>query len=99
MKCLLAGSVALMVTGSASAVLAADLRPLMPVKAPKAFASDDWSGWHVGGHFGLGWGRSDWAANSIGGGVPLAGSLDLFQPFDASAGTGSYYGGLQAGYD
>lgn len=73
---------------------AAELSPF-PVKTPPVQAAAyDWTGWYVGGHLGYAWGASDFASPS-----GFAGSLDLFQPFDAFKGTGSYFGGVQAGYD
>jgi high affinity Mn2+ porin len=79
----------------------ADERP-MPLKAPANVAKSssdkpyDWSGFYLGGHFGGAFGRSDW---SSAGGTPLAGSFDLTQGFNAFKGTGSYFVGLQAGYN
>lgn len=81
-------------TGSAAA---ADL----PVKAPPpAAATYDWSGFYLGGHIGYAAGVSHWSATSTGAAAPpLAGSLDLFNSFDAFKGAGSYLLGLQAGYN
>ena len=64
-----------------------------PVSAP-APTSYDWSGFYVGAHLGDAWGKS----NFIGpGGV--SGTLDLYKSYDAFKDTGSYFGGLQAGYN
>src|SRR5262245_28548200 len=72
-------------------------RPSMPLKAPPAVAKPyDWGGYYFGGHFGAAWGHSDWSAA---GGLPLGGALDLTQGFNAFKGTGSYFAGLQAGYN
>jgi len=71
--------------------------PVMPLKAPPVAAkSYDWGGLYIGGHFGAAWGHSDWSAA---GGSPLGGSFDLARGFNAFKGTGSYFGGLQAGYN
>ena len=60
----------------------------------------DWTGFHVGGHFGYATGSSDWSAAPAGvAGQSVAGSLDFFRTYDISSQTGSYFGGLQAGYD
>jgi high affinity Mn2+ porin len=72
---------------------AADLATL-PIKAPPQAAAYDWTGWYAGGHLGYAWGTSDFSSPT-----GIAGALDLFQPFDAFKGTGSYFGGLQAGYN
>ena len=80
----------------------ADERPIVaPLKAPPVAAKPhekphDWSGLYVGGHLGAAWGRSNWSGA---GGVPLGGSFDLAQGFNAFKGTGSYFAGLQAGYN
>jgi len=76
----------------------ADERPVAtPFKAPPVAAKlDDWGGLYIGGHFGAAWGRSDWSAA---GGMPLSGSFDLAHGYNAFKGTGSYFAGLQAGYN
>ena len=60
----------------------------------------DWTGFYGGAHFGYAGGRSDWTANGTGTPVPPStGSLDFFHGFDPFMGTGSFFGGLQAGYN
>ncbi len=73
----------------------------LPVKAPPPSAQAyDWTGFYLGAHVGYAGGWSDWSATPVGAAGPtLTGSLDLFQPFDAFKGTGSYFVGFQAGYD
>jgi high affinity Mn2+ porin len=69
----------------------------MPVKAPwqvPAVQSYDWTGLYVGGHLGYAWGHSNWSAPP-----DLSSSLDLDQSSDIFNGSGSYFGGLQIGYD
>jgi len=61
-------------------------------------AEYDWSGPYVGAHIGFGWGNSDWTAHGSAG-PSLSGSLDFYKGFDFSKGTGSYFGGFQAGYN
>jgi high affinity Mn2+ porin len=83
---------ALLVDGSTKAVDAADVLTKAP--PPVAPSEYDWTGSYVGGHLGYAWGSSNWTT------APgVAGSLDLFQGFDVFKGTGSFFGGLQAGYD
>ena len=83
---------ALLVDGSTKAVDAADVLTKAP--PPAASSEYDWTGFYVGGHLGYAWGNSNWTT------APgLAGSLDMFQPFDLFNGTGSFFAGLQAGYD
>ena len=71
----------------------------MPVKALPASTAFNWTGFYLGGHFGYATGTSDWSATQGGGAAPLSGSVDLFNSFDAFKGTGSYFAGLQAGYN
>jgi high affinity Mn2+ porin len=79
-------------------VTAADLGT-MPVKALTAAAPSDWTGFYLGGHFGYATGMSDWAATQGGAAAPLSGSIDFFNSYDAFKGTGSYFAGMQAGYN
>src|SRR5262249_4460146 len=78
---------------AAAPAMAAD----MPVKAPwqvpvvQAYA---WTGLYVGGHLRYGWGHSNWSAPP-----DLSSSLDFDQSSDIFNGSGSYFGGLQIGYD
>ena len=68
--------------------------------APTTTPRFDWNGWYVGGQMGLAAGSSDWSATHIGAPAPgLSGSLDLYNPPHLSDGSGSYFGGLQAGYN
>jgi high affinity Mn2+ porin len=70
---------------------AADLPTKAPPPAPAAF---DWTGFYLGAHLGYAGGNSNFTSAS-----GLGGSLDFYQSFDAFKGTGSYFAGLQAGYD
>src|SRR6516162_5634732 len=84
----------------AAPALAAELPVTMSMKASvllKAPASEsyDWTGFYVGGHLGIAWGRSNWTEQPDG----LAGSLNLLQRPDAFNETGSWFGGVQAGYN
>jgi high affinity Mn2+ porin len=74
----------------------------LPVKAPPAAATAayDWSGFYVGSHIGYAAGTSGWSATSTGAAAPpLTGSVNFFNSFDAFKGTGSYFEGIQAGYN
>jgi high affinity Mn2+ porin len=82
---------AFLVDGSANAVDAADVLTKAPSAAPSEY---DWTGFYVGGHLGYAWGSSNWTTAS-----GLAGSLDLYQPFDVFTEAGSYFAGLQTGYN
>jgi high affinity Mn2+ porin len=79
---------------------AADLPVAMPVTAPPISAAYDWTGFYVGGHLGYAWGNSDWTANTTAAVTPnITGSIDLFQPFDGFKETGSFFHGVQVGYN
>jgi high affinity Mn2+ porin len=87
----------------ASAAQAADQSRMLPTKAPPAAASsatDDWTGFYAGGHFGYAAGFSNWTATQAGAATPsLSGTLDMFQGYDFSTGQGSYLLGFQTGYN
>ena len=76
---------------------ARDAAPVTTRANPNAF---DWSGFYLGGHMGYAWGRSNFTATSTGPvAPPFAGSLDFSPPPSGWTGTGSYFAGLQAGYN
>jgi high affinity Mn2+ porin len=81
----------LVIAGSAEA---ADLSSVLPKKAPPpTIAPYDWTGFYAGGHLGYAAGSSHWTTSGA------AGSFSLYQGFDAFKSTGSYFAGLQAGYN
>ena len=58
----------------------------------------NWSGFYAGGQLGYAWGTSNWTASSPG--APnVSGSLSLAQRIDIFSQTGSFFAGLQAGYN
>jgi high affinity Mn2+ porin len=86
-------------TGDYSAAAAADMPPEIPPEA-SANPSFDWNGWYAGGRLGWATGSSNWSATRSGARAPVAsGSLHLSNPIHFSDGTGSYFGGLQVGYN
>ena len=86
-------SVAILLTGSATA---ADLPYKAPVAQPSA--AYDWTGFYFGVNEGYAWGHSNWTASS-GGSVLDNGSLNLAQGYDANNQGGSWFNGLQIGYN
>jgi high affinity Mn2+ porin len=85
--------------GSVVPAQAADVAQLLPTKAPPTPAFD-WTGWYFGGHYGYATGYSRWNATEAGAAVPtLSGSVDLTNPLSGYFGDGSYFGGLQTGYN
>jgi high affinity Mn2+ porin len=91
-KCVLGAVVAVALAGLQQA-FAADV--ILATKAPpSAPQAPDWTGWYAGAHLGYAWGNSNFS-----GPAATSGSLDLFQPFDAFKSSGSFFEGLQVGYD
>ena len=72
---------------------------IVVTKAPAIPYSDaaayNWNGFYAGVHIGVAWGGSNWTEQPEG----LAGSLNLIQTPDAFSEFGSWFGGVQAGYD
>ncbi|HUO00597.1 MAG TPA: outer membrane beta-barrel protein, partial [Bradyrhizobium sp.] len=66
-----------------------------PAKVPAGLF--DWSGWYAGGHVGYLAGQSGWSAASPSGLV--SGTTNLTNGFDLFKGSGSFFGGLQGGYN
>jgi high affinity Mn2+ porin len=73
------------------------------VCAAKAEAADmtdsagqsyDWTGFYAGGHIGAALGHSDWIAGS-----GISGTTNLFDPIDSFDEGGSWFAGLQGGYN
>lgn len=56
-----------------------------------------WNGFYAGGQLGYSWGDSSWHLDGAAG--PTEGSFEFFRGFDIFKGTGSYFAGLQAGYN
>jgi high affinity Mn2+ porin len=71
----------------------------LPVKAPPAASDYDWSGLYVGGHVGLATGQSGWTLAPLAGGAPVAGSFGLYQSPNAFKESGSWFEGVQGGYN
>ena len=58
----------------------------------------NWSGFYAGGQLGYAWGSSNWTASTLG--APnISGSFGLVQPIDIFSQSGSFFAGLQAGYN
>jgi high affinity Mn2+ porin len=79
--------------------IAADLPETLPVKAPPIPTAYDWTGLYLGGHIGYALGDSNFSASTTPGASPISGSLDLFQGFDGFKEQGSFFEGLQVGYN
>src|ERR1700738_1841751 len=68
--------------------------PVSPCGGP----AYNWNGFYAGGHLGYAWGSSNWTASSPGA-PSVSGSFSLAQPIDIFSNTGSFFEGLQAGYN
>jgi high affinity Mn2+ porin len=69
---------------------------IMVTKAPppSSIPTDfNWTGFYAGGHLGYAWGSSNWT------GPDVSGSLNLAEPVDTFNEAGSFFEGLQAGYN
>jgi high affinity Mn2+ porin len=99
MKALLAAGLSLLaLAGRAEAddIMVTKAVPVLP-GAPSGY---DWSGFYAGGHLGVAWGSSNWTASTMAAPTPgISGSFGLFQPIDSFQQTGSFFEGLQAGYN
>jgi opacity protein-like surface antigen len=69
--------------------------PPIPYANPAAY---NWNGFYAGGQMGYAWGTSNWTA-SLPGAPNVSGSLSLAQRIDIFSQTGSFFAGLQAGYN
>jgi hypothetical protein len=65
--------------------------PAIPYSGPAAY---NWNGFYAGGHLGVAWGSLNWTA-----GPGISGSNDLFQTIDTFDEGGSFFAGLQGGYN
>jgi high affinity Mn2+ porin len=95
MKRFVVGVVIGVALATAQRALAADdiivtKAPPIPYSVPAAY---DWNGFYAGGHLGYAWGNSNWTAPGV------SGSVDLAQPVDTFDEAGSFFAGLQAGYN
>jgi high affinity Mn2+ porin len=89
---LLAGGL-VQTTGAQTAEIPSDI-PDRPHDEWNAVPSTyDWTGFYAGGHLGYAWGSSNWTTPGV------SGSFNLSQPIDTFAETGSFFAGLQAGYN
>jgi high affinity Mn2+ porin len=89
---LLVGAIVLASAESASADDIMVAAPAIPYSDAAAY---NWNGFYAGVHIGVAWGSSNWTKQPDG----LAGSFNLFQRPDAFSEFGSWFGGVQAGYD
>ncbi|MGA3309605.1 MAG: carbohydrate porin [Xanthobacteraceae bacterium] len=93
MKLWLAVTMAAIVMTLAGSAAADDIM-VTKTPPPSSIPSNfNWTGFYAGGHLGVAWGSSNWS------GPGIAGSTNLFQPIDSFNEAGSFFEGLQAGYN
>jgi high affinity Mn2+ porin len=96
----LLGACAVLAAFTCNQAAAAELPFTMPFEASSTPSPLGWTGFYFGGHFGYATGKALWLTTEPGGSfAEFAGSVDLFKPYDLFKGTGSYFQGLQAGYN
>jgi high affinity Mn2+ porin len=72
-----------------SPAIAADLAP----SPPEVSASNPWEGFYFGGHLGYAWANSNWSTPGV------TGSMNMAQTIDTFAEAGSFFEGIQGGYN
>jgi high affinity Mn2+ porin len=85
---------AAMVVTSASNVFADDIFVTKAPPLPFAGPAYNWNGFYFGGHFGEAWGYSNWDA-----GPGISGSTSFLQQNDTFNEGGSFFSGIQGGYN
>jgi high affinity Mn2+ porin len=92
-----AAATAAMVTGSAAA---ADLdQQAAAVSFPAGVPAYNWAGFYAGMHMGYAWGNSKWTGGPAGAPAVDSGSLSVSQPVNVFDESGSWFEGVQAGYN
>jgi high affinity Mn2+ porin len=93
--CLLIGALVVIASAESAAADDAMVTKASPTSTPSAY---NWNGFYAGGHLGYAWGSSNWTATTPG--APnVSGSFSVAQPIDSLSETGSFFAGLQAGYN
>ncbi len=102
----LAGSSWLALAAAAISLMSAGAAAAADLASSEAAATSykdsplyDWTGFYLGGHLGYAWGNSDWTMRPGAGGAAASGSLDFSQGFDSFNEAGSWFEGLQLGYN
>jgi high affinity Mn2+ porin len=82
--------------GAVMAALLADTKAAVAddLKLPfLAASSNTWTGFYLGGHLGYAWGNSNWSTPGV------TGSMSMAQTIDTFAEAGSFFEGIQGGYN
>ena len=89
---------AFIAAASAERAAADDMRTTPALTTLFGSSSYNWTGFYAGGQMGYAWGTSTWTASSPAA-ANVSGSLVLTKPIDPFSQTGSFFAGLQAGYN
>ena len=92
--CLAVSTAALAIVSAQSAVaddITVTKAPAIPYSGTSGY---NWTGFYAGGHFGVAWGSSNWTATP-----GISGSTSLFRTIDTFDEAGSFFAGVQAGYN
>jgi high affinity Mn2+ porin len=89
---------AVIASASMERAAADDMPTTRALASPFASSTYSWTGFYAGGQMGYTFGTSNWTASSPGA-ANVSGSVGLTKPIDPFSQTGSFFGGLQAGYN
>jgi high affinity Mn2+ porin len=89
-----AACAALAISSTSNAFADEPLVTKAPVLPFASGAPYNWTGFYAGGNLGVAWGSSNWTA-----GPGISGTTDLFQTIDTFDEGGSFFAGVQGGYN
>jgi len=89
-----AACAALAISSTSNAFADEPLATKAPVLPIASGAPYNWTGFYAGGNLGVAWGSSNWTA-----GPGISGTTNLFQTIDSFDEAGSFFAGVQGGYN
>ena len=89
-----AACAALAISSTSNAFADEPLVTKAPVLPFASGAPYNWTGFYAGGNLGVAWGSSNWTA-----GPGISGTTNLFQTIDSFDEAGSFFAGVQGGYN
>ncbi|MDR3442725.1 MAG: carbohydrate porin [Legionella sp.] len=87
-------TIAIFILSAKSAVADEALARKHPLIVPSASFAYNWTGLYSGGHLGYAWGHSSWVTEQ-----GMSGSLNLAKPINSFYESGSFFAGVQSGYN